>query len=100
MMGNSMATMNPADLTDPRAPHSLPYMPQLDSLRAVSVFAVIYCHYVPADYWPFGINLAPLGVRCFFVLSGFLITSILLRDFAATKSFKSVYPSFIARRAL
>jgi peptidoglycan/LPS O-acetylase OafA/YrhL len=75
-------------------------MPQLDSLRAFSVFAVIYCHYVPADYWPFGINLAPLGVRCFFVLSGFLITSILLRDFADTPSFKAVYPIFIARRAL
>jgi peptidoglycan/LPS O-acetylase OafA/YrhL len=75
-------------------------MPQLDSLRAFSVFAVIYCHYVPADYWPFGVNLAPLGVRCFFVLSGFLITSILLRDFTATPSFKAVYPAFIARRAL
>jgi peptidoglycan/LPS O-acetylase OafA/YrhL len=95
-----MADMKPVPLANAIAPHSLPYMPQLDSLRAISVLAVIYCHYVHAAYWPFGVNWGTLGVRCFFVLSGFLITSILLRDIDKSPKFTSVYLAFIARRAL
>ena len=53
----------------------LEYMPQLDALRAVAVFLVFLAHWVPA-----AAILGPLGVRLFFVLSGFLITSILLRS--------------------
>jgi len=53
------------------------YMPQLDSLRAVAVLAVMINHWLPdfLGFHPWG----DLGVRCFFVLSGFLITGILLR---------------------
>ncbi len=53
------------------------YMPQLDSLRAFAVFAVMIHHWAPGflGFGPWG----DLGVRCFFVLSGFLITGILLR---------------------
>src|SRR5579862_3586601 len=79
-------------------PHSLAYMPQLDSLRAISVALVIYTHFWPVPYWLFGIYWGGLGVRCFFVLSGFLITSILLQD--DRPSFKDVYLAFLARRAL
>lgn len=50
--------------------------PALDGLRAVAVLAVIEHH----AYWHvLGIQGA-LGVDVFFVLSGFLITSILLRE--------------------
>jgi peptidoglycan/LPS O-acetylase OafA/YrhL len=77
--------------------HSLPFMPQLDSLRALSVLAVIYTHYFPEKYWLLGVG--ELGVRCFFVLSGFLITSILLRDLHAGPSFRAVWLAFISRRA-
>jgi peptidoglycan/LPS O-acetylase OafA/YrhL len=51
------------------------YRPQLDSLRAVAVAAVLYCH-----FWSIDTEFAELGVRLFFVLSGFLLTGILLRE--------------------
>lgn len=51
------------------------YAPQLDGLRAVSVAAVAYSHWLPG--WQFGVPFGA-GVHLFFVLSGFLITRILL----------------------
>lgn len=54
-------------------------MKQLDGLRAVAVFGVLYTHYFPEKYWLFGIYWGGLGVKFFFVLSGFLITGILLK---------------------
>src|SRR5262245_15048430 len=80
--------------------HSLVFMPQINSLRAIAIFAVIYDHYVPENYWVFGIPWGALGVRLFFVLSGFLITSMLLRDVDKGPSFRSVYVAFLSRRAL
>src|SRR4051812_50206568 len=94
-----MATMTAAHLADPRAPHSLPYMPQLDSLRAIAVLAIIYGHYVFRPYWPLGIDLVPLGTRAFLVLSGFLITAVLLRESSPPPSFEFAYGSLIAPRA-
>ncbi|WP_456770919.1 acyltransferase family protein [Bradyrhizobium sp. USDA 4448] len=41
-----------------------------------------------------------LAVQCFFVLSGFLITSILIRESETASSFRPIYVSFISRRAL
>ncbi len=53
----------------------LPYMPALDGLRAVAVLAVFFYH---ADFlWAAG---GFLGVESFFVISGFLITALLLRE--------------------
>jgi peptidoglycan/LPS O-acetylase OafA/YrhL len=57
--------------TEPRPDYS----PQLDGLRAVSVAAVAWSHWLPE--WQFGLPLGG-GVHLFFVLSGFLITRILL----------------------
>ena len=54
------------------------YRPELDGLRAVAVLAVIIYH---AELTWRGMNLLPggfLGVDIFFVLSGFLITGILI----------------------
>lgn len=62
------------------------YKPQLDSLRAVAVAAVLSSHFLGLD-----LPLGHLGVRLFFVLSGFLITGILLRE--------GVTVSFFVRRA-
>lgn len=51
---------------------ALGYLPQLDGLRALAVSAVVLQHY---GVVPWG---ASAGVHLFFVLSGFLITGILL----------------------
>jgi peptidoglycan/LPS O-acetylase OafA/YrhL len=53
------------------------YMPGLDGLRAVAVLAVIAYH--EQFSWALG---GLLGVGVFFTLSGYLITSILLSQFA------------------
>lgn len=59
--------------------HTAHYMPQLDGLRAFAVGAVLIHHFFqPARIG--GVDLALLGVWLFFVLSGFLITGILLRS--------------------
>jgi peptidoglycan/LPS O-acetylase OafA/YrhL len=55
-------------------------MKQLDGLRAMAVLAVLWTHYLPEEYWLFGIYWGGYGVRLFFVLSGFLITGILLKS--------------------
>lgn len=57
----------------------LGYMKQLDSLRAFAVFAVMISHFVPKKYaFATKIPWGTIGVQLFFVLSGFLITGILL----------------------
>lgn len=51
-------------------------MPQLDGLRAVAVACVLVFHFIPGvDRYA---ALGSMGVRLFFVISGFLITGILL----------------------
>lgn len=57
-------------------------MPQLDALRALAVGGVLIHHGLNAGLLPsvfFWISLGGYGVKLFFVLSGFLITGILLR---------------------
>jgi len=56
-----------------------PYMPGIDAMRALAVLAVFGYHaglgWVPGGF---------LGVDVFFVISGYLITSLLLREFRST----------------
>lgn len=52
---------------------SLKYYPQLDALRAFAVFGVMIQHFYDTS-----LHWGVFGVRLFFVLSGFLITSIIL----------------------
>jgi peptidoglycan/LPS O-acetylase OafA/YrhL len=81
---------------------SLKYMPQLDALRAFAVLAVMLSHFAPRSdrIFPF----AYIGVRLFFVLSGFLITSILLqakeRSESGSHSIRFGLRRFYARRFL
>ena len=72
------------------------YSPQLDGLRAVAVVAVAYSHWLPA--WQFGVPFGA-GVHLFFVLSGFLITRILLTLRAAPDRGAAI-ARFYARRVL
>jgi peptidoglycan/LPS O-acetylase OafA/YrhL len=55
-------------------------MIQLDALRAIAVFGVLVAHWLPKHLF-LNSNLASgqLGVKLFFVLSGFLITLLLLQ---------------------
>lgn len=55
----------------------LRYMPFVDGLRAVAVALVVLHHY------GFGCSGGYIGVDIFFVVSGYLITGIILRDFSA-----------------
>ncbi|WP_308607122.1 acyltransferase family protein [uncultured Corynebacterium sp.] len=55
-------------------------VPGLDGLRGLAVLAVVIYHFF-GDLLPGGY----LGVDMFFVLSGFLITSLLVREFAVTR---------------
>ncbi len=68
-----------SEVRDVPAAKPLSYMPQLDGLRALCIFAVIVVHYMPESHWMHLTPLAGIGVRCFFVLSGYLITEILLK---------------------
>jgi peptidoglycan/LPS O-acetylase OafA/YrhL len=55
-----------------------PYMPQLDGIRAIAVLMVFVSHWVPWTSQA-GLPWGNFGVDLFFVLSGFLITNILLQ---------------------
>ena len=59
----------------------LTHRPEIDGLRAISVIAVIFYH---ADIALFGKNLFKggfLGVDIFFIISGYLITNIILNEY-------------------
>ena len=74
-------------------------MPQLDGLRAIAVFAVAWSHWM-REYCG-GLPVGHFGVQLFFVLSGFLITSILLREKPEPgESRGPVLKQFFIRRAL
>ncbi|GII92775.1 acyltransferase family protein [Sinosporangium siamense] len=68
------------------------HLPALDGLRALSVLLVILYH-LEAPWLPGGF----LGVDVFFVLSGFLITSLLMAEIRATGRLDVL--AFWARRA-
>ncbi|EAS5259697.1 TPA: acyltransferase, partial [Salmonella enterica subsp. enterica serovar Typhi] len=59
----------------------LKYRPDIDGLRAIAVLSVVIFHYFPS-LLPGGF----VGVDIFFVISGYLITSIILKS-ASNKSF-------------
>src|SRR5207249_9128221 len=57
---------------------ALPSIPALDGIRAIAVFLVLFYHLGNERALPF--FPGPLGVLGFFVLSGFLITWLLLKE--------------------
>lgn len=83
----------------PLPPRSARYMPQLDGLRALAVFAVVWSHWMPE--YSGGLPWGHFGVQLFFVLSGFLITGILLREKPNPGDSRvPVLKQFFIRRAL
>ncbi len=72
------------------------YRPEIDGLRAIAVFSVIFYH---ANLVIFDKNFLSggfLGVDIFFVISGYLITSIILREIYKTNNFSFI--NFYERR--
>ena len=81
----------------PPSARRIPYVPALDGLRGAAVLAVVLYH---AEFGLFGHQLSLggfLGVDAFFVLSGFLITSLLLREIESTGTLS--FGRFWAHRA-
>ena len=75
------------------------YFPGLDGLRAIAFLLVFGVHLTPpilASYRP--LTGGYLGIDVFFVLSGFLITTILVSEFARTGSIK--LGKFYLRRSI
>lgn len=71
------------------------HLPHLDALRAVAIVAVLVDHLFPVSHWP--MQFAPLGVKLFFVLSGYLITGILLENRCRAAE-RGVAPGFVLRQ--
>lgn len=75
--------------------HSPDYRPDIDGLRAIAVIAVMAFHAFP-EMFPTGF----VGVDIFFVISGYLITQILLRQQATGKIDIAVFYARRIRRIL
>jgi len=73
------------------AAHHSTFRPDIEGMRAISVIAVVIFHAFP-KHLPGGF----IGVDVFFVISGFLITQLLLREIETTGSFSLA--EFWARR--
>lgn len=105
---NHTTEFSPPAATTFHSPMLKREMPGLDALRGVAVLAVVFYHGL--HWWlPPAISISPgvkylsllaspgwLGVNLFFVLSGFLITGILLD----TRTHPNYWKSFYTRRAL
>ena len=77
-------------------------IPSLDGLRAISIIFVLIAHLTGTRFFPIVVddplNLGNFGVRVFFIISGFLITGILLRELAKTDTIN--LKKFYFRRTL
>jgi peptidoglycan/LPS O-acetylase OafA/YrhL len=69
------------------------YRPEIDGLRAISVLGVVAFHFELATAGKIWLRGGYLGVDVFFVISGYLITRILLKDLSL-----GALPDFYFRR--
>jgi peptidoglycan/LPS O-acetylase OafA/YrhL len=108
-----MAMAQPgSEWPSPPSPHSKPgfpslpssfaarqsYFPLFDGLRCLSIIAVVWFHATAGTYTSGILSRGNEGVSLFFVISGFLITTILLREQMSTGDIS--LKRFYLRRAL
>ena len=74
----------------------LAYRPEIDGLRAIAVGAVIFYHAQITIFGHQPFKGGFIGVDIFFVISGYLITSIILKELVTTGSFS--FKHFYERR--
>jgi peptidoglycan/LPS O-acetylase OafA/YrhL len=74
------------------------YLPSLDGLRAISIGIVIICHLIYSTPLARYASNGYSGVCIFFVISGFLITTLLLKEKIASRDIS--LKKFYARRFL
>lgn len=84
----------PADKAD----QPLTRVPVLDGVRATAILLVLFGHTIHKAYLPLGALFGEYGTSLFFVLSGYLITTVLLAD--ETRHGRVRLMRFYRRRAL
>jgi len=94
-------------LLTPGESRSLSRIPELDGVRGLAAFGIVLWHYIPSvvvaqpstllAYVNRALSLSWAGVDLFFVLSGFLIGSILLRASGSPRYFSTFYLRRAAR---
>jgi peptidoglycan/LPS O-acetylase OafA/YrhL len=73
-------------------------IPSLDGLRAISISMVVAGHWAFTHYGSqLGLYYAHLGVKVFFVISGYLITTLLIKEHSRTSTIS--LEDFYVRRA-
>src|ERR1700682_1094548 len=72
-----------------------PHIPSLDGIRGIAALLVVFYHF--GMYLHFYPLPGFFGVLTFFVLSGFLITWLLLKEDAKQATFRSDISTFAAR---
>ncbi len=73
--------------------HSTVYRPDIDGIRAIAVLLVVFCHAFPHVF-----RGGFIGVDVFFVISGYLITKILIGDLSKERfSIKQFYVRRVKR---
>jgi peptidoglycan/LPS O-acetylase OafA/YrhL len=78
----------------PRPTRSTSYRPDIDGLRAIAVLAVLAFHYEIAFRWS---RAGYIGVDIFFVISGYLITQVLLLTTTKPRFLVSFYQRRVRR---
>ena len=76
---------------------NLSYIPSLDGIRGV------FCILIVINHWKLAFPISPIGwevLQTFFVMSGYLITRILLNERKRHDTFKSYVKSFYLKRTL
>ncbi len=103
--GSALAEAETGAAEAPAQTHRIRHIPELDGIRGLAAMAVIFHHICYASLkleeqsgWPASIRalyhvtqFGNSGVDLFFVLSGFLISSILLQDRRSSRYYQDFY---------